>query len=315
MTTGDDYTVAIPTHYRPTLLDGLLESLLQQTASFDELLVVDPGDEESSEVIRKRLPEFESEGVDVGHYHRRPDTDTLQEIRNRIIELASGDVLCFLDDDTVCTERWLESVKRTYERDPAVVCVGGPAIRADTDLNPSNDLIETDDKLNSVSKYGFVTDMSGRWVPSSPTEVDVCRGANMTFRKSTLEAVGGFDPEYGGPGAFEEWDVMVKVGRRGRIVYHPDAFVYHIESERGGSRLEYSDGPPGTYWFARNSVRFRKQNFPETYRHSLLKQCFGSERSLPPMWRRLERLLVRGETEQIPWIRGFLHGVRGVRLE
>lgn len=302
------FTVGVGTHFRPTRLNDLLESLHAQTRHPDELIVVHSDDEPTIDVLRDHQERFSRDGVDLRRYARRSDTELVQEIRNRILDLATGDVVCFLDDDTVCSREWFESVRRTYENDRTVVAVGGPAIRSDPALEPSDELIRSQEPQNEITRHGDVIDLSGRWVPPSPVEAPVCRGANMSFRSDFLEAIDGFDAGYGGMGAFEEWDAMAKLRERGEtLVYHPEALVYHIEEESGGTRREQESTWSGVHWYARNSVRFRRKHASTTFTRSVF-HLVADGGALPPLWHRL-LLLLSGDRSQFHWLRGYAGGV------
>ena len=60
--------------------------------------------------------------------------------RNLGMQAASGDVLAFLDADVAAPPDWLERVRAAFERDPAIVAVGGavrngrPGLFGDLDL-------------------------------------------------------------------------------------------------------------------------------------------------------------------------------------
>lgn len=308
-------TVGIVTYNRPDSLGRLLESLSKQTVVPAEIAVVDDGESaETRTVIEDYEPTFDDLGTTFT-YVRRTSSNTIQQgARNRIIGEAEGDTICFLDDDTVCRSDWLESLRAGFE-DHDVAGVGGPAIKARPDLSPVDDCIRDGENRNTVSEYGSVTEISGRWVPPDPVPTEVFRGANMAFRKRALEDVGGFDVRFRGSAAFEEWDVMTRIRQSGgRLLYHPDAFVYHIEVDAGGSRDSGKLDRPPSYWYAHNSVLYRRKNFPGAYRLGLLRLLVRQQQNgLPPVAARLWRLLL-GNTGERHWLRGYWDGVRGARV-
>ena len=300
------FTVGVGTHFRPDRLAALFESLYRQAHHPDELIVIHSNDDATVDVLQEHEGRFEERGIDFRRARKDPDTELVQEIRNRIIALANGDVICFLDDDTVCLPNWFESIRQAYEENPDVVAVGGPAIKSDAELEPYDELDDSSEPKNEITVHGGVRDESGRWVPPEPVVVDICRGANMSFRKSFLEDVGGFDTGYKGLGAFEEWDVMAKLND-GSLLYHPDAFVYHIEETEGGTRKEQESAWSGVYWYARNSVRFRRNHASKGFARSLAHLFFRGG-SLPPIWLRFGKLLL-GSRVQFHWLRGYFDGV------
>lgn len=305
-------SVGIATHMRPGYLDDLLARLADGTQEPDQLVVVDdsPDERTTAVVERHRTDTFADTRTDVVYTRMTNEGTNQQDARNRIIELADADLLCFLDDDTVPVRDWLAATVDAYRSRADVVGVGGPAIRTDEDLEPVAEVVADVPAGNQVTVHGEVVDASGQWVPAEPVETDILRGANMSFELAALEAVGGFDSAFEGPAIFEEWDLMVRVARDcGDLVYHPDVKVYHIEAPDGGSRAADKSDLPGTYWYARNSILFRRKLYGDRFWHSLARLVVhGTESGISPIWRRLLRLATL-RTGEYYWIRGYVDGL------
>lgn len=305
-------SVGIATHMRPDYVDSLLESIGDQTRLPAEVIVVDdsPSDRTRAVVDRHRGATFDGRATELRYDRMSPDGTNQQAAKNRIIKLATGDLLCFLDDDTVCVPEWLSTIVAAYRSNPGVVGVGGPALRTDEDLELCQDPVTEPAARNAVNEFGEVVDASGQWVPAEPTKTDILRGANMAIETDALRAVGGFDTGYGGPAIFEEWDLTVRVAREcGDLLYHPDASVYHIEAPSGGSRAEDKSDLPGTYWYARNSLRFRKKLFADTYHRSLSRLFLrGTDSGISPIWRRLLGVITL-DTAEYYWLKGYVDGI------
>lgn len=305
------YTIGIVTYERPDCLERALRSLLDQQRSPEEVIIIGDGERRPARNVVNRLSsEFKASEIPLRYRHRE-NGGKIQTARNEILELAVGDVICFIDDDVVCDPGWLAAIDEGY-RTYDVASVGGPTIKTNGDLQPVNQPLKTESGVNVANDYGEIVDTSGRWIPPRPVKTDVFRGANMSFETSVLEEIGGFDGDYEGPEIFEEWDVMVRVRNRGEsLLYHPSARVDHVEVMEGGSRSKLRDGLPGSYWYARNSVLFRKKHAEERYRRSLLRLlALGTEDNLPTILRRVAILLRRGDLQQLPWLRGYASGFK-----
>lgn len=305
-------SVGIATHMRPGYLDDLLTRLAEGTRIPDQIVIVDDStDERTAAVVeRHRTETFADARTEVVYRRITNEGTNQQDARNRIVELADADLLCFLDDDTVPVRDWLAATVDAYRSRDDVVGVGGPAIRTDEDLEPVAEVVADVPAGNQVTAYGEVVDASGQWVPAEPVETDILRGANMSFELSALEAVGGFDNAFGGPAIFEEWDLMVRVAREcGDLVYHPDVIVYHVEAPDGGSRAEDKSDLPGTYWYARNSILFRRKLYGDRFWHSLARLFVqGTESGISPVWRRALRLATL-RTGEYYWLKGYVDGL------
>lgn len=296
------FTVAVVTRDRIDHLDRLLESLRNQTRSPMEILVVNNGAADPpGDVLRDAT-------TTPVRLIERDDRSDLPGGRNIAIDAADGDVICFLDDDTVAEPTWLEGIEAGYRGEPDTAAVGGPAIESDESLTPLREYRRDDENINELNRYGEESDHSRRWLPPAPVETDKLQGANMSFRTDVLEDIGGFDAGYKGYPLFEETDVFAELWKRDEtVIYTPDAFVYHLRATDGG-------WPSGRdeeywYWFARNSIRYRKQNFPETYRISLLRLLVYTEYHPPPIWRQLCRALAFGDRRYLSRFRGYVDGV------
>ena len=111
----------------------------------------------------------------------------LLESRNRGANVASGDIVAFIDDDAVADDRWIERIVRAYE-DKEAIAVGGKMTPLWVAEKPSF-LPEEFYWLVGVTHRGFAEE-SG--------EVRNTFGSNISFRADVFEDLGGFDTNIGG---------------------------------------------------------------------------------------------------------------------
>lgn len=297
------YTVGIITYERPQYVERLLKSILDGEELPDEIVIVDDSESEETEERVQGL-DF-PEVISLNYIHR--EGKTIQgEARNLLIEEAEGDVICFLDDDTEVTETWLKALKQTYGEDEEVAGVGGPAVVTDDEKEPRYEIIREKENQNHFNKYGESQDMSGRWIPPEPVETDRFIGANMSFRKEKLEEYGGFSTDYQGNGYREEDSFMVKLWKNDeKLIYHPEAKVYHFTAPEGGSRASKD----AIYWKGRNLIRFTKENFPENYHKALIRLTFKTDHYPPPLWKDFLGMIIYRKPERIWKFKGYLDEV------
>lgn len=151
------------------------------------------------------------------------------EKRDLGAKYATGEILAFLDDDAYPTVDWLNKAVRNFS-DPEVAAVGGPA------LTPKSDNFRQ--KLSgAIFASRFVSgNFNYRYVPKAYQEVDDFPSCNLCVRKTDFDAVGGFDTMYW-PGEDTILCLKIRTDLAKKIVYDPDAAVYHHRRELFGSHL------------------------------------------------------------------------------
>lgn len=144
----------------------------------------------------------------------------LSKSRNIGIALADGDVVVFIDDDSVPEAEWLSDLAKSYN-DEMVGGVGGFVY--------DNTGVRFQARYVTVNRLAYPTDSNE---PSPhlnfPFAANIPHliGTNCSFRMSALKEIGGFDEEY--EYFLDETDVCFRLIDSGyRIVQRHDAFVHH----------------------------------------------------------------------------------------
>ena len=141
-------------------------------------------------------------------------------------EAATGEFLCFLNNDTVLCPGALEAAVADFREDPAVGVVGGKLLLANGRLQEAGSMVWDDatawgygrDDDACSPKYGF------------RRPVDYCSGALLFTPRALFRELGGFDATFA-PAYYEDTDYCFKVWERGlRVIYEPLAAVHHYES-------------------------------------------------------------------------------------
>jgi glycosyltransferase involved in cell wall biosynthesis len=210
-------TAVVCTHdlARWPLLVEAIESLKAQTVGPDEILVV-----VDHNATLEKLARLELDGVRVVANRHHPG---LSGARNTGVEDAAHDVVAFLDDDARAEPDWMERLIAVYD-DPLVVAAGG-AVAPDWESRRPAWFPE---------EFDWVVGCTYRGLPSVRSSVRNVIGANMSFRRSALELVGGFSDELGRVGAdgagCEETELcirLVQLDPEATIVFEPAARVSH----------------------------------------------------------------------------------------
>jgi GT2 family glycosyltransferase len=135
----------------------------------------------------------------------------LSSARNTGYQAASKEIVAYTDDDAYPDEDWAHYLALTY-LGTEYVGVGGP------NLAPAGDGSIADCVANAPGGplHVLLSDTLAEHIP----------GCNMSFRRSALVTVGGFDPRYRAAGDDVDlcWRIQQQVGQIG---FHPAAVVWH----------------------------------------------------------------------------------------
>ncbi len=104
------FSIIIPTHNRASFLPKAIDSVLEQSISNWELIVVDDGSTDNTAEVVK---EFLSDNRIKYHYQENSERGAA---RNKGIALSSGDFLTFMDSDEYMDNNRLEKLVAGIEK-------------------------------------------------------------------------------------------------------------------------------------------------------------------------------------------------------
>jgi GT2 family glycosyltransferase len=242
-------------HHLPTCLDALRE----QSYPWIEVIVVDNAStDESQALLRTRYPEVRTLVLErnVG----------LTGAINRGFQLARGELIASLNNDTQVTPMWATQLVRALQKHPEAGMAASKIL-----------LFDRRDVLHSAGDmYGIdgIPINRGVW-QRDEGQFDreeyvwgACGGAAL-YRRAMLEDIGLFDEEL-----FmycEDVDLNWRAQLAGyRCIFVPQAVVYHKLSATGGGTI-------ASYFTGRNTIWVLAKNYPEA------------------LWRRHWRKVVRAQ--------------------
>jgi len=237
-------SVIVPTRERAERLGRCLESIMRTAYPPDrrEIIVVDndPQTAETRALIDRSFP---------GVRYVREGAPGSASARNRGVEHARGDLVVFTDDDVLVDRFWLLELARAYEAAPGVGAVTGLLVPME---------LETPAQVWFEQYGGFGRGYERRVYnltdsrppdPLFPYSAGVFgTGNSMSFRRSVLDAIGGFDPALGnGTPALGGVDseVLLRTVLEGHtLVYEPRSLAHHAHRRdyAGLRRQVYSYG-------------------------------------------------------------------------
>ena len=214
--------------YRSDNFENVLDvvvSLLNQTYRKTEIIIVVDGNERLREKLATTYNTQDNIQVVASE-----ESIGVSGARNLGIRRARGDILAFIDDDSVAEKRWIESLVNTYQKSDAIA-VGGTVLPIWLAKKPDY-LPEELYWLVGLTYDGFAKE--------GVTEVRNALGANMSFKREVFEKVGSFSQDFGfaRKGASyiqaEEPEFALRMKNKfGKgFIYNPEFVVYHKVSKQ-----------------------------------------------------------------------------------
>lgn len=251
-------SIIIPTFHRPKELTDCLTSILKQTVLPTEVIIIDDGELDAPPLAQ----ELSEQGIALSMHRKK--TPGLTESRNLGAQLATGDIVFYLDDDTVLFPDYVGEILKVYKEHPHIGGVGGiianpKPMRLPHHLRYLFDILFLNRGLREgkVLPSGFCTDYGTTWFPVQHTRAaDFLDGGVSSFKRSILQKQ-NFTERYREFGLGEDKDYTIRVARAEGILICPHARLYHYESPkmRPNKRLWGKKFVLGRYLFYRDHVQ------------------------------------------------------------
>lgn len=202
-------SVTIATHNRASLLGRALDSVFRQTYPNIEVVLLDDCSEDNTqEVITsyvKRYPNIRA--------FREKAGGMIQAVQ-QTAQKAQGKYVAPLDDDDFWSDPEKIALQVEFlESHPEYVAVGGGIIRIDEQGRERARYLypETDEAIRKSMLW---------YTPIS--------GVTIMFRRSTWEAVGGYDSKvlYA-----DDWDLAARLGKKGKLYNLPRYISTYMKSD------------------------------------------------------------------------------------
>ena len=202
------YSIIVPVFNRPDEVDELLQSLVTQTLTDFEVVIVEDGSEKPCKDVCDKY----AGKLDVKYFMKKNSGPG--QSRNYGAERAKGEYLIVLDSDVVLPEGYLKAVDDELQREPADA-FGGP--------DRSHDSFTETQKAISYSMTSFFT-TGGIRGGKKKLDKFYPRSFNMGIRRDVYMRLGGFSKMRFG----EDIDFSIRIFKAGcRCRLFPEAWVWH----------------------------------------------------------------------------------------
>ena len=259
-------SVVIPTKNRFHDIIKCIESILIQTLLPDEIVIVDASD---TQELNPKIKELKSEKTKFVYVHTKPGVCYQ---RNIGIERSGGDIVFFLDDDTILEKDFIKEIVNIFENDKEkkVGGVCGDIINSKTQnrsvMYHIKRAIST--VLATIFFHIKIGSGNGKFrVSGFPT---YCYGTNKIVNVECLPSgLTAFRREVLNEFAWDENiyymtddDFSYRVSRKYKNVYTPYARLIHNVSPAGREKAYLR-----RKLFIKSYCRHFKKNLPQTFKH------------------------------------------------
>lgn len=209
MNTSLSFSVIVPVLNAEKDIGECIESLLALDYPEVDIVVIDNGSTDNTAILASEYPVRVVTEPRKGAYIAR----------NTGLQYARGDIIAFMDADCVADKDWLRALARHYD-DPGVAGAGGRLV-----AYPPKNIVEEflsfgDLRIVHSKKKKVLYRDKNRFLSGA------LGSANMSYRRSVLEAMKGFDETFSYFGG--AYDLCWRIQSRGqKVIYDPNAVVVH----------------------------------------------------------------------------------------
>jgi glycosyltransferase involved in cell wall biosynthesis len=207
-------SVLMLTFDRPQFVDRAIESILSQTFTDWELLVIHDG---PNEQIASIMNSWTARDQRI-RYFRRGKVGNIADAMDYGMERADGDYLAILDDDDYwATPDKLEQQVNFLDANPDHVGCGGGLIVLDQ---------------SGAERLRYLKPLSDEDIKKHALFANPMANSTTVFRREAARRVGFYDVSLSG---FQDWDFWLKMGLIGKLANFPDHLAFYQFWEGGGS--------------------------------------------------------------------------------
>ena len=198
-------SVVIPVYNSETVIERCLKSVVDAIPESKEIIVIDDGSTDNTSEIASQFPVrlFRL----TGHFG-------LAEAKNKGLALSTGDIVVFIDSDTILDKDIFVELVSALGRD-RVGGVGGVVL-------PIKSSVFSDSLTVRLFGYSPISEKKIREIDSTP-------GGCSAYHRKVLMEIGGFDTNLYAmhPGA-EDFDLNIRIRKAGyKLLVVPSAKIYH----------------------------------------------------------------------------------------
>ncbi len=203
-------SVIIPTFNRAEHLPKAIRSVLDQTIKADEIIVVDDGSNDNTKNILQDYP--------IKYFYQK--NKGVSSARNKGIELAANDWICFLDSDDIWECNKLEKQITFHKQNHDILFS-----YTDETWLFNGKTIKQKAHQQKKDKTTFTTHLPNTFIGTS----------TVMLNKSILDTIGNFDTNLI---ACEDYDLWLRILLKHQVGYIDDKLIQKIAGHEGQLSFE-----------------------------------------------------------------------------
>ncbi len=224
-------TIIIPCHNNLNLTKQCISSIYENTPleTFNLIAIDNNSSDGTQDYFNKLKSKYNN-----FKFIRNNQNLTFAKANNNIVKIANTDLILFLNNDTIVTKNWLNSLIDEINSDKNIAAVGSLLLYPDTEL-----IQHCGVKLGTFQGkklfYHIHQLRNYKYIPHSTNtyELNFITAACMLTKKEIFEKVNSFDENY--QNGFEDIDLCLKFKENNyKIKYCGKSIVYHYESQTEG---------------------------------------------------------------------------------
>uniref|UniRef100_F4CE91 Glycosyl transferase family 2 n=1 Tax=Sphingobacterium sp. (strain 21) TaxID=743722 RepID=F4CE91_SPHS2 len=217
-------SIVICVHNQIRYTYNCLASVLMNTTNVDyEVIVVDDYSSDSSLEVLKLIENIK--------LIINEENLGFLKSSNRGASYASGQYICFLNNDTQVRTGWLSALLATFDLNEHVGLVGAKLVYPYGLIQEAGGIVNYKGEPANYGKFEAVSDLKYNYL----RETDYCSGACILLLLRDFNQLGGFSEEYA-PAYYEDTDLCfaIRYILKKRVYYQPLAEVVHYEGVSSG---------------------------------------------------------------------------------
>lgn len=229
-------SIIVPAYNEEKVVARTIETLLEADYPNKEIVIVDDGSEDNTYAVASK---YIGKGVKVVH---RPNGGKFAAL-NAGIAVAGGEIIITVDADSLIARAAIAEIVKGFE-DPEVAGVAGNLKVFNTDklitkLQALEYIVQIQVVRRAFENFGSLT---------------VASGAFSAFRKTAIEEVGMYDPDY----LLEDFDITIKLLKSHSILHGNNEAVCYTEAPETlhdvyKQRLSWFRGDFQNFWKHRDT--------------------------------------------------------------